>query len=333
MKGIKKLIDLLKQHHLLLLECYCLEGYLRYIKVIHTSGILFMIHISKEFQLTVDTSSITIRQVNVLDTSHHPPPKVDEYVSITLEDGKRYVQNAKELLGSQYNHTIVLQHSKVVESLEQMKRMKACFRETFFKLFMEVDHYLICLTSKHEIEMYSSERAAETTFYVSCELEYIYKNIQHIFGHVQTVQTKLFAILDHIQQRNCTDVKERLVDDFLHVNQRCQHSKDRIKETLAEAAKLLKTTFDKEKELQSELSQLVSVNSSHPFRDMDRLGKKRMVEQELRKLGEIKKTVLDKIVGMDCAVKHIYLQIDNLDYQVYLALMEMRNQLEKLLER
>lgn len=334
--GIRKLVDFLRQNGLLIIEIYCYSGYVRFIKVVHTNGVLFMIHISKEFELTMDPdklSTVTLKRVSVLDVSNHVAPPCDEYMSITLEDGKRYVHNAKDLLNTRYDQMIVLQQSNIIRSLEQMKRIKACFKETFFKVVIEVDDYLLCLNSSQQIELFNTEKTVDQTFYIVCELEYIYKNIGPIFDHVETVQKKFFGILDGIQQHHYRQVKNELVSDFVHVNQRCHDTKERMKKTFADATGLLKTTFDKEKELEDVLVKLnsSSSNTSHPFRDMDRLGKKREVEQDLRKLSEIKTTVLEKIVSMDRSVKHIYLQIDNLDYQVSLALMDMRNELEKLI--
>lgn len=334
--GIKKLVDFLRQHCLLIIDLYCYRGFVRFVKVIHTNGVLFVIHISREFELTMDPdklSTVTLKRVHVLDASNNVAPPCDEYMSITLEDGKRYVHHAKDLLNTRYDQAIVMQQSNIVRSLEQMKRIKACFKETFFKVIIEVDDYLLCLNSDQQIEIFNTEKTVDQTFFIMCELEYIYKNIGPIFDHVQTVQIKFFGILDGLQQHHYQQVKTELLSDFVHVNQRCHDTKERMKRTFADATGLLRTTYDKEKELEDMLAKLSGGSTSHPFRDMDRLGKKREVEQELLKLSEIKTTVLEKIVSMDKSVKNIYLQIDNLDYQVSLALMDMRNELEKLMER
>jgi hypothetical protein len=339
MADLQKFNQLLKISDYTVLEYLSYNGYCNFVKVIHvSSGKIYFITVSKNFRLriTEDVSNHYVLTKEDLRTKEFTSSELAEhYPMIQLQNNsEEVVDNISDKLKTSYKQPIALHVSSASDQIEQIKRLRYCFKMLEYKLILQTDQHLIFLNQENVLEIYKIENYPPTqthTFYIAVTLEQFYSNVNVIHNTVDQVEKEFFSILNLNQIKHNQYLNTNQVNYFMNNNQQLLEVKKKLHETYQEICEMIVKVQLKETQCIDRLSEMRNTNSHNVFRDAEQSRKREELENNYRQIRTTKLQLLDKLLKLDTKIKNMYLVIDQLGFNLSLAFNELRNELYKML--
>jgi hypothetical protein len=339
MADLQKFNQLLKINDYTVLEYLSYNGYCNFVKVIHvSSGKIYFITVSKNFRLriTEDISNHYVLTKEDLRSKELTSSELAEhYPMIQLQNSsEEVVDNISDKLKTSYKQHIALHVSSASDQIEQIKRLRYCFKMLEYKLILQTDQHLIFLNQENVLEIYKIENYPRTqthTFYVAVTLEQFYSNMNVIHNTVEQVENEFFSILNLNQIKHNQYLNTSQVNYFMNNNQQLLEIKKKLHETYREICEMIVKVQLKETQCVDKLSEMKNTNSHNVFRDAEQSRKREELENNYRQIRTTKLQLLDKLLKLDTKIKNMYLVIDQLGFNLSLAFNELRNELYKML--
>lgn len=321
------------------IEYYSYNGYCVFVKIIHIiSGTIFFVSILRRYRLVVPSNMINHY------TLLREDPKSKEFTSAQLNDYYPMIQINPDIIdGSEdvtgqikvsYKQPISIHKTTASEYLEQMKRLKHCFKTLEYKIVLQSDLYIINLNIENTIDIFKIENHPKTnahTFYVVCTLEQFYARLNVIHDMINQVEIEFYDILDINQQKHTQYLNTHYIESFVNNNNRILRSKQGQHQTYRDICKLLIKLQEKELACSEKVTKINNRSSNNIFNDATNIKEREQAEQEYKTIHTTKLQVLDKLLKLDSKIKNLYLVIDQLGFNLSLSFNELKNELHKML--
>lgn len=339
MADLQKFNQLLKLNDYTVLEYFSYNGYCNFVKVIHvSSGKIFFITVSKSFRLriTEDVSNHYVLTKEDLRTKEFTSSELAEhYPLIQLQNNsEEVVDNISDKLKTSYKQPIALHVSTASDQIEQIKRLRYCFKMLEYKLILQTDQHLIFLNQENVLEIYKMENYPRTqthTFYIVVTLEQLYGNLNIIHTTVDQVEKEFFSILNLNQIKHNQYLNTNQVNFFMNNNQQLLEVKKKLHDTYQEICEMIVKVQNKETQCLERINESRNTTTHNILRDAEQSRKKEELENNYRQIHSTKLQLLDKLLKLDTKIKNMYLVIDQLGFNLSLAFNELRNELYKML--
>ena len=339
MADLQKFNQLLKLNDYTVLEYFSYNGYCNFVKVIHvSSGKIFFITVSKSFRLriTEDVSNHYVLTKEDLRTKEFTSSELAEhYPMIQLQNNsEEVVDNISDKLKTSYKQPIALHVSTASDQIEQIKRLRYCFKMLEYKLILQTDQHLIFLNQENVLEIYKMENYPRTqthTFYIVVTLEQLYGNLNIIHTTVDQVEKEFFSILNLNQIKHNQYLNTNQVNFFMNNNQQLLEVKKKLHDTYQEICEMIVKVQNKETQCLERINESRNTTTHNILRDAEQSRKKEELENNYKQIHSTKLQLLDKLLKLDTKIKNMYLVIDQLGFNLSLAFNELRNELYKML--
>lgn len=341
MADLQKFIDLLQANNYMILEYFSLiNSYCIFVKVIHTlSGCILFISVSRNFKLLINDDRINHYLLVKEDMPNKEPSSQQlseyyPYIQPIIEE-EEVIDDISTKLKHSYKQPITLPRQSSMEYVEQMKRLRYCFKLLDIKLLLQTDQHIIRLTTDNLISVYKIENYPKTklhTFHTVVSLEHFYAKIDVINTTVEEIENEFYAILDINQEKHNQYLNTNYIEYFIKNNDNLLSTKKRNHEAYKEIANVLTQVQEKEKQLVEKLEKIQESSNGHNFfREADLVKQKNEIEKNIRKMRETKNQILEKLLGLDSKIKNMYLITDQLGFNLTIAFNELRSELYKML--
>jgi len=339
MADLQKFNQLLKLNDYTVLEYFSYNGYCNFVKVIHvSSGKIYFITVSKSFRLriTEDVSNHYVLTKEDLKTKEFTSSELAEhYPMIQLQNNsEEVVDNISDKLKTSYKQPIALHVSTASDQIEQIKRLRYCFKMLEYKLILQTDQHLIFLNQENILEIYKMENYPRTqthTFYIVVTLEQFYGNLNIIHTTVDQVEKEFFSILNLNQIKHNQYLNTNQVNYFMNNNQQLLEVKKKLHDTYREICEMIVKVQNKENQCLERMNESRNTTTHNILRDAEQSRKREEMENNYRQIHSTKLQLLDKLLKLDTKIKNMYLVIDQLGFNLSLAFNELRNELYKML--
>jgi hypothetical protein len=339
MADLQKFNQLLKLNDYTVLEYFSYNGYCNFVKVIHvSSGKIYFITVSKSFRLriTEDVSNHYVLTKEDLKTKEFTSSELAEhYPMIQLQNNsEEVVDNISDKLKTSYKQPIALHVSTASDQIEQIKRLRYCFKMLEYKLILQTDQHLIFLNQENVLEIYKMENYPRTqthTFYIVVTLEQFYGNLNIIHTTVDQVEKEFFSILNLNQIKHNQYLNTNQVNYFMNNNQQLLEVKKKLHDTYREICEMIVKVQNKENQCLERMNESRNTTTHNILRDAEQSRKREEMENNYRQIHSTKRQLLDKLLKLDTKIKNMYLVIDQLGFNLSLAFNELRNELYKML--
>lgn len=339
MADFNKFRQFLVSNDYTVVEYFSYHKYCSLVKVIHvSSGYVYILNISRNYKIVVPDETINhymLSRENLHSKEFTSKQLSEYYPMIQIEpEAEEVIENISDKLQTNYRQPIVLHNRSAIENIEQMKRLKYCFKLLEYKLVLQSDQYLIVLNSENSIEVFKIENYPKTrmnTFYIVATLEQFYSHINNIHDTVQTVESEFYSILDLNQEKHNEYLHTNHIEFFIHNNDKLLSNKKGLHHTYRDICKILKQVQEKETECLERLRELSKTTSSNTFRDADLSRRREELEKTYDKIHTTKVQVMDKLLKLNTKIKNMYLILDQLGFNLSLSFNELRNELYKML--
>lgn len=339
MADLQKFNQLLKLNDYTVLEYFSYNGYCNFVKVIHvSSGKIYFITVSKSFRLriTEDVSNHYVLTKEDLKTKEFTSSELAEhYPMIQLQNNsEEVVDNISDKLKTSYKQPIALHVSTASDQIEQIKRLRYCFKMLEYKLILQTDQHLIFLNQENVLEIYKMENYPRTqthTFYIVVTLEQFYGNLNIIHTTVDQVEKEFFSILNLNQIKHNQYLNTNQVNYFMNNNQQLLEVKKKLHDTYREICEMIVKVQNKETQCLERMNESRNTTTHNILRDAEQSRKREEMENNYRQIHSTKLQLLDKLLKLDTKIKNMYLVIDQLGFNLSLAFNELRNELYKML--
>lgn len=339
MADLRKFNQLLKLNDYTPLEYMTYNGYCNLVKVIHVlSGRIYYISVSRNYRLTIteDVSNhFLLTKEDGKNKEFTSSQLADHYPMIQLNtQTEEVVENISDKLKTSYKQPIVIHAYNPSDQIEQIKRLKYCFKMLEYKLILQTDQHIIYLNSENVLEIYKIENYPRTqmnTFYIVVTLEQFYSSMNVIHDTIEQVEKEFFSILNMNQIKHNQYLNTNQVNFFMNNNQKLLDSKQQLHETFKEICDMILRVQQKEAQCLERLEALKQTTSHNVFRDAEQSRKREEIENNYRQIHTTKMQLLDKLLKLDSKIKNMYLVIDQLGFNLSLAFNELRSELYKML--
>lgn len=339
MADFNKFNDLLKTSDYTAVEYFSYNKYCNFVKVIHmTSGKVFFLNISRTYKMSINEDSMNhyrITKEELQNKEFNSKQLIEYYPNIQLETKETDVfDNMSDKLKVNYKQPINIFTETAFDHIEQLKRLKYCFKTLEYKCMLQTDQYLVILNQENRIDVYKIENYPRTeirTFYVVVSLEQLYSKINLIHNLIGQIETEFYTILNLNQEKHNHFLNTNYVEHFIKNNDQLINTKKQLQKTQHEIAKLLETLQYKESNCLQKLDTILSKPSHNVFQDASLSKQKDEIEIALKKIKTTKLGILDRMIQLDNKIKNMYLVIDQLGFNLSLSLNELRNELYKML--
>lgn len=339
MADFNKFRQFLQSNDYTVVEYFSYHKYCYLVKVIHiTSGYVYMLNISKNYRIIVPEQTINhylLVKENIKSKEFTSKQLSDYYPMIQIEpEGEEVIEDISDKLKTNYRQPIVLYNNSAIEHVDQMKRLKYCFKLLEYKLVLQTDQYITLLTPENSIEVFKIENYPKTrtyTFYIVATLEQMYARTNNIHDTIQVVESEFYTILDLNQEKHNEYLHTNHIEFFINNNHKLLDNKKDLHRTYQDICKILKQVQDKETECMDRLQQVNSMTSSHSFKDAEILRRREELENSYNKIHSTKVQIMDKILKLNTKIKNMYLILDQLGFNLSLSFNELRNELYKML--
>jgi hypothetical protein len=243
--------------------------------------------------------------------------------------------NMSDKLKTNYKQSITLYTETAMDHVEQMKRIKYCFKTLEYKCVLQTDQHIIVLTQENTIDVYKIEnfpRVQTRAFYINITLEQMYSKINIIHNLVQQIEHDFYSVLNLNQTRHKDFFNIHYIEHFIKNNDQLLKKKKSMQVIRQNIVKVLDDLQSKETNVLKKLELLYSKPSHNIFQDASISKQKENLETSLEKIKHTKLQVLDKMIQLDGKIKNMYLIIDQLGFNLSLSLNELRNELEMMLK-
>jgi hypothetical protein len=340
MADLQKFVHLLKMNNYIVLEYFSYTGYCNLVKIIHTlSGCLFFISISSEYKLKIDDDYINhyiLLRENMPHKEYTSQQLSEYYPNIQITpSGEEIIENISDKLAASYKQPIVVPKHSDMEYINQMERLKFCFKLLEIKLILQTNQYIIQLTNDNILSIFKMEnypKTSENKFYMVISLEQLYSKIETIHTTIQQVEEEFYGILDMNQEKHNQYLSTNYIEYFIKNNDKLLSSKQNLHLTYREISKVLQQLQEKETLIHSKLEKLKRTQTGHNiFKEGEILRQKNELEANYKRIYETKLEILDKLMKLNDKIKNTYLVMDHLGFNLSLAFNELKSELYKML--
>lgn len=339
MADLQKFNQLLKLNDYTTLEYFSYGGYCNLVKVVHVlSGKIFYISISRSFRLkiTEDVSNhYLLTKEDAKNREFTSTQLADQYPMIQLQaQSDEIIDNISDKLKTSYKQPISIPTSNASDQIEQIKRLKYCFKMLEYKLILQTDQHILYLNSENNLEVYKIENYPRTqthSFYVVVTLEQLYSSLNIIHTTIDQVEEEFFSILNLNQMKHNQYLGTNQVNYFMNNNQQLLETKQKLHETYREICEMIIKVQQKESQCLERLETIQGLTTHNIFRDAEQARKREELENNYKQIHSTKLQLLDKLLKLDTKIKNMYLVIDQLGFNLSLAFNELRNELYKML--
>jgi hypothetical protein len=297
-----------------------------------------MLSISRNYKIIVPDETInhySLVRENIHSKEFTSGQLSEYYPMIQISpEGDEVIENISDKLKTHYKQPIVLHNQSAIEHIEQMKRLKYCFKLLEYKLVLQTDQYITCLNIENSIEVFKIENYPKTrtyTFYIVATLEQMYSRINNIHDAIQTVEGEFYSILDLNQEKHNQYLHTNHIEYFIQNNDKLLMNKHELHKTYRDICQVLKQVQEKEQECLERINQIQNTTSSNSFRDADLSRRREQLEKTYEKIHATKIQVMDKLLKLNTKIKNMYLILDQLGFNLSLSFNELRNELYKML--
>lgn len=316
--------------------------YCKLIKVIHIiSGEIFFILVSKKYKLALPSELInkyTIKSDKLHNNTKSSSFLSENYPMIqmnTTED--QIINNISDKLKSNYKQQIELTKNSSYEQIEQIKRMKYCFKTLEYKVLIQTCRNLIYLNRSNEVEVFEVEHYPNhqmRAFFPVITFEQFFQKIQVIHTVVKEIIEQFCEILNINQQKHNEHMTSKFIDNFITNNSKLLIIKTQLKQTQNDISTVLQKLQKKENEYLQKIDSVTnqSKQSGNIYSDANNSRLKQDLYNSYEKIHHTKLQIIDKMIQLDNRLKHIYLVIDDLGFNLSVALNELRNELNIFLQ-
>ena len=346
--------DLTKFNVLLFSNNYTVIEYFSYhrccifCKVLHLdSGRIFFIQINRRYKMLIP-------QVDNTDEpplKHYPLSKDDQlskeftvkelteqYPLITLENNpKMTIDNIATKLKINYQQPLTLHKSTAWDYLQQMKRIKHCFKLLEYKIVLQTEEYLIVLLEDNSVQVYkidgytsSAANCKTISFFITVQLEQFYAKMDSIDKVVRTIENEFYEVLDLNQEKHGHYMTSKSIKYFIESNEEFLTTKQTLHDSYVELGNALKKVIQKEQALENQLFDLQVAPTTNIHKDAEKVKQREELEHGLQLTRQLKDEVFDKLILFDIRIKSAYLILDQLGFDLTLAFNQIRNELKFL---
>ena len=341
MADLTKFNQLLQSNDYSILEYFSYNKYCSFVKVIHNlSGRIFFLSVSRKYHLAINQDLVNhfhLVREHTQSKEFTPQQLSDSYPMIQLsQETDQVIDNISDKLETNYKQPIVLQNTSIQEHLNQIKRLKYCFRMLEFKFVLQTDQHILHLTDANTIEVFKIENYPKThmhCFYVTVSLEQLYAKLNVIHDLVAQVETELYNILDLNQEKHNQYLTTKHIEFFIQHNAQLLQNKRQLHNTFREICNVLQVVHQKEQTCSDKLKEIrrTASSSNNLYREADYTRQRDEWETHLREIHSTKLQLMDRLVKLDCKIKNMYLILDQLGFNLSLSFNELRSELYKML--
>lgn len=341
MSEFNNFISLLKSNQYIPIEFFSLDGYCKAVKIIHiNSGKLFFIQVSKKYKIIIPDDILNKYTITKDDstTKEFNSSYLSDYYPMIKIDTKenQIIDNISSVLKSNYKQQIVLSKNSSFEHLEQLKRIKYCFKTLEYKIILQTTTHLLFLTYDNNIEVYEVHyyvtNKSLKTFYPILTLEQFYLKIKLAYKFIIEIDNELYNILNMNQSKHNEHMTSQFVNNFINNNNKLLEIKYNLLKTQSEISYLLNDIQEKEEKILDEREEIISRKSTNIYDEANTSKLKEEIEKKYNKIHSIKLKLIDKNISLDNKIKNIYLVIDQLGFNLSVSLNELRNELNIIME-
>lgn len=339
MSDFNKFTQLLKANDYIAIEYFSYNNYCKLVKIVHLiSGKLFYLQISKQYKLAIPTdvpNNYNIMRENSNSKEFNSSYLTDYYPMIRLEQkGDQIVDNIADKLTSNYKQPISLSKNSTTEYVEQLKRLKYCFKTLEYKVILQTCKNLLLLNMENNIEVYEIDHYPIhkiKTFYPLVGLEQFYTKIQVIHDIIKEIDNEFYCILDINQQKHNEHLTTKFVDNFITNNDKLLSTKKRLHDIHNDICSVLIDIHNKENRQLELINNQTKNKSYNIYEDANISRHKEELRNSYDKIHDTKIKIIEKIIKLDDKIKNIYLIIDQLGFNLSVSLNELRNELNDIL--
>jgi len=340
MADFTKFNDLLRFNEYTPIQYFSCNNYCNFVKIIHhISGNIFFIYLSRTYKMSIPEETLNHYQLSKeeVQNKEFESEQLNEYYPlIQLKTSETDVfDNMSDKLKTNYKQSITLYTETAMDHVEQMKRIKYCFKTLEYKCVLQTDQHIIVLTQENTIDVYKIEnfpRVQTRAFYINITLEQMYSKINIIHNLVQQIEHDFYSVLNLNQTRHKDFFNIHYIEHFIKNNDQLLKKKKSMQVIRQNIVKVLDDLQSKETNVLKKLELLYSKPSHNIFQDASISKQKENLETSLEKIKHTKLQVLDKMIQLDGKIKNMYLIIDQLGFNLSLSLNELRNELEMMLK-
>jgi hypothetical protein len=339
MADLHKFNQLLKLNDYTVLEYFSFNHYCNLVKVIHIlTGRIYFIHVARTYRLSIteDVSNHYILSKEDAKSKEFTSSQMTEhYPMINIQaQSEQVVDNISDKLKTSYKQPITLHTTSASDQIEQIKRLRYCFKMLEYKIILQTDQYIIHLTQENTLIVYKIENYPQThtnTFYVVVTLEQFYSNLNNMHTTVDQIEKEFFSILNLNQIKHNQYLNTSQVHYFMNNNQQLLETKKTLHDTYQEICEMLLKIQQRESQCLESLNEAREAVGHNMFREADQVRKREELEANYKRIHNTKLQLLDKLLKLDTKIKNIYLVIDQLGFNLSLAFNELRSELYKML--
>jgi hypothetical protein len=335
--NIQKLKKLLWDNGYIIMEYYVLEGLCRYIKIIHTySGQIFLLFIPSRFNLAVeyDSNVFTLALIEEKEEveNHHAPQTYVPIGSHSPTEMRTDISVAEQLENN-YVYNITLsqlrpEEMNLILGLKlQTQRLRHCFKFMKHKICLQASNFLSVLLDDdtiHNFNINGYDKETKRVWFVVTELETFYLKIDNFSETLQVVGKELAGLLDKNQQKHLDFLQKKYVDDFVRKSVDIFSKKIKLNAQQQSIQAILSKIQRTEEQLVSQKEALQTEKGQTRIDDTSIAAKRNHLEKNLTKVHQTKLEVLKNLQTHDTILKNLYLRIDQLGFDLSVALNEMR---------
>lgn len=339
MADLRKFNQLLKLNDYTVLEYFTYNHYCNLVKVIHVlTGRIYFIHVARTYRLSI-TEDVSNHYVLIKEDTKNKEftssQLTEHYPMIHIQSqSEEVVDNISDKLKTSYKQPIMLHTKNASEQIDQIKRLKYCFKMLEHKIILQTDQYIVYLNQENTLEVYKIENYPQTqtnTFYVAVTLEQFYSNLNNMHTTVNQIEKEFFSILNLNQIKHNQYMNTSQVYYFMNNNQQLLDTKKKLHDTYQEICDMLLKIQQRESECLELLNEAKEAVGHNMYREADQVRKREELENNYKRIHSTKLQLLDKLLKLDTKIKNMYLVIDQLGFNLSLAFNELRTELYKML--
>lgn len=337
MSTFENLTQLLHDNGYIVYEYYSYENYCIFIKIIHFSGSYFFINISSKYKISIpsDTKNhfhIEKDMQNVKNIKFQD--LYENYPTIELSNDI-YIRNISENLQTTYKQPIDINTYKSHICIEQMLRFRHSFKSLEYKLLIQDQSTIVVLNRENKIIVYTIKNhnlSKERTYYILATLEQLFIERNKIHIIINQIEEQFYKILDLNQKKHNHYLNTTYIQHFIANNNLLLINKNKILTTKKEIETVLLNLNTSELKFKEELKIVNKKTNHNIFNDAENSVQKELIQHKLKRIQTLKLELLDKLIFLNTKIKDIYLIIDQLGFNLSLALNELRNEIGIMLK-
>lgn len=316
-------------------------------KVLHLeTGRIFLIQINRRYKMTISPENLDpgikhypLSKDNTLSKDFTVKELSEQYPLISLDnDPKDPVDNIATKLKINYQQPLTLHKNTAWDYLQQMKRIKHCFKLLEYKIVLQTQEYLITLLEDNSLQVfkidgYSNPTSAASktiSFFIIVQLEQFYAKMDSIHKVVQTIENDFFEVLNLNQEKHTQYMTSKSIRYFIENNADFLEAKQKLHDSYAELGKTLKKVIKREQDLDHQLFELQMTQTPNIHKDAEKVKQRDELERGLQLARQLKDDLFDKLIFFDIRIKSAYLILDQLGFDLTLAFNQVRNELQFL---